>query len=161
MSQQELICQGGIQVNQQVSVGGTGNESISARLPNGPKPQTIWAVDAASLTYSDTSQLDTFSASTSGIYLVPINNPTPDNVDTDTFLSMINRGVLLTNLIPDVVFSEGIGTSQFGQITMAISPVLVPAGYTLMAVLSNEAGTPIVGVVTLILNAQLRILQQQ
>jgi hypothetical protein len=157
----KIDCQGGIQINTQIASGGTGNYSISARLPNGPKPNTIWAIDRCGAIFLDSSQADSFSDNVCGLYIVPISAPLPDAQDNADTIVLAARGVpLFPHSFNAVIgFGYGSGTFQYGEMVAEGSSFIIPAGYTLQAVLTAD-GIAIVGVVTLNLFAQLRILQQ-
>lgn len=155
--QQELICQGGVQVNTASVTGG--GESVSVDLPNGPKPGTIWIVDVVGFIFTDTSQLDDFPPQICGIYMVPISTPPPSGTDSDVSISIAARGLPLVAPPTTSTIGFGIGTMVFGQLS-ATGPFIIPAGYTVRAVLSCGTGAPFAGEVQINLYAQLRILTQ-
>jgi hypothetical protein len=165
--QQELICQGGIQINQNTGEG-TGVVSVSVDLPNGPKPGTVWLVDAVGALWADLNSvgLDAPQPSWSGIYMVPVgSNPPSDSIGN---INLNSRGLPLcsggdNNNVPAFfTFFPGPPNNGYG-VMAAKGPFIVPAGYTLRAVVSGTDGgvNPMSGQIQLNIYAQLRILQQQ
>jgi hypothetical protein len=169
MSTDPITCQGQVQINTAISTGG-GGESVSARLPNGPSPGTVWIIDALGAWFSDTvGPADTVSSSLSGFYIVPISAPLPEAVDSPFFINIQARGLALGHgRSPDDGIDLMLGMpapslNTFGWMAAPGLPVIIPAGYTVQAVISNSVagGTGFTGAVTLIMTAQLRILQQR
>jgi hypothetical protein len=159
VSQQELICQGGIQINT-ATVNATGTESVSVDLPNGPKSGTIWAVDVVGLLFTDSLQTDDFPTQLCGIYVVPVGTPPPDGVDTVDSIAISSRGTPLAATTGATTLGQGLITTIFGQLVQP-GPFFIPSGYTIRAVLSTGTGTVFNGNIQLSLFAQLRILNQQ
>lgn len=168
MSQQPLECQGGVQINTATSPS-NGTGILSVDLPNGPKPGTIWAVDAISALIYDPAGGSTSPGSAawpSGIYLVPISAPLPENVfsgspfGTDGQASPSALGLQLENENDYIVLVTTAGASAMAIASSVAKPILVPSGYTLRAVFVNAVGNMNTTAVAYI-TAQLRILQQQ
>jgi hypothetical protein len=154
-----LYCQGGVQINVQIKTG-TGTESVSADLPNGPKPGTVWAVDACGMLFFD-SNPETYPAPICGIYMVPIGTPIPEETDTNTTINIASRGLpIALNNQSNVSLGFGLAGGASGQISYQGPSFIVPAGYTLRAILSCGTGANFTGNITLKLFAQLRILKQ-
>lgn len=163
--QQKLICQGGIQVNSANSNTGPGATSVFVDLPNGPKPGTVWAVDSFGCIFSalNGASLQAVQSPWSNIYLVPISASTPAN-DSFGNLDLSARGTPLcqfdnlNNLFTSFSPAAGYGFMA-GK-----GPLIVPAGFTLRAIVSGTNGTglaPFDADFLLLLFAQLRILDQQ
>lgn len=153
--QQELICQGGVQINSAVANGG-GAVSISVDLPNGPKPGTIWVIDQATCMALLSPGGGTFDVLCE-IDIVPIGAPTPDATDTLDSVSLSARGVNM-HLSGAANNPFGVGYNLNTYVTFSgKGPVIVPAGYTLRGIVATELG---LAGGTIMLIAQLRILQQ-
>jgi hypothetical protein len=165
--QQELICQGQIQINSANTNGGEGNVSVSVDLPNGPKPGTVWIIDAAGVLFSDNQvTADAFQPGWCGFYIVPVGLAKPDATDTFGSINLQARGLPLgpgfdPDSTSDFFTSFAVPGNGYGFMTFK-GPVIIPAGFTLRAVLSGTNGVAgLQGAIQMNLYAQLRTLNQQ